>query len=106
AKAPDDAGEGMLDPIFSDERGPLDEIGDRIEAADSEPAVAVGDDLFGGRRLRFRRPSGEGRDNGDEHPARVGELSPAPRCGHSIADDAAIRLRFGRKANVSAYATG
>src|ERR1700730_11234589 len=86
AEAPDHPSEGVLEVILSRHRGPVDEIGDRIEAEDREPAVAVGHDLL--RRLRPAAGDGAGRayergaqnedDGGGKPPPKQGTLLPVP----------------------------
>src|SRR5262249_17833163 len=97
--------EDILVGVLSGDRGAIDEVGDRIEAVDGETAMALGDDLLRGRRpdRRDRATQRGGQRRGTNHPAREGkpELSLTPRCGHSLANHAVIRLRFGRKAGVT-----
>src|SRR5262245_49077317 len=105
AEPPDHARKACLELSLAEPRGPVDEIGDRIEAADCKPAVAIDHDQLGGRR-----PNGHGccEPGGRNHQAEPEplKLPLAPRCGHSLADHAAIRLRFGRKATVITCPTG
>src|SRR5215813_9120927 len=113
AKAPDHPREAILVVIPPRNRGPIDEIGDWIEAEDGEPAVAVGHHLLGrcrpapgnGAERACKRGTDNEHGGGPPSPEQRTFL-PTPPCGHSLADDAAIRLRFGRKARVAVCATG